>query len=286
MLAQRASTDYALKQVMKIVASGQATPAQLEYFQKHIDELTKIVKDRHAEEERKRNLVVAQKPPLQQSKANPPYQSTPTRPPNQQQGNFKSGTNGAPSFQAGPPAGQQQQRYYAPHPPIPKPRPVAVMPAPLHVLLEFAQNSTDRFLFPRNSILEYAPSGTSLLATFLIIKNASDTTADQLGEGKKTQSKKNDAKTEKVADENPNGEEQRQVYQPITIRLESVSDPSVLNIFSRVVAPVDEVRKYMIGVAEKYKRADTMELAMRLPRESRDAPTTATVTAAAGAIAT
>jgi len=178
--------------------------------------------------------------------------------------------------------GQQQQRYYAPNS-IVKPRPVAAIPAPLHVLLEFAQNTTDRFLFPRNSILEYGPGGTSLLATFLVVKNVSDTTDDQIAEGKKAQSsKKKDAKTEKVADEKKDGEEENQVYQPITIRLESASDPSVLNIFSRVVAPADEVRKYMIGVAAKCQRADTMKLAMRLPRESKDAPTTtATVTAGA-----
>src|SRR6201999_3885149 len=53
LLAQRASTDNALKQVMKIVASGQANQQELEYFQRHIDELTAIVKARQEEERRK-----------------------------------------------------------------------------------------------------------------------------------------------------------------------------------------------------------------------------------------
>lgn len=44
MLAQRASTDPELKSIMKIVATGGASPVQLEYFQRHIDELTRLSK--------------------------------------------------------------------------------------------------------------------------------------------------------------------------------------------------------------------------------------------------
>ncbi|OSS43199.1 hypothetical protein B5807_12163 [Epicoccum nigrum] len=43
MLAARAGTDPELKAVMKIVAAGQAGKEQLEFFQKHINELTEIL---------------------------------------------------------------------------------------------------------------------------------------------------------------------------------------------------------------------------------------------------
>lgn len=43
MLAARAGTDPELKAVMKIVAAGHATKAQLEFFQTHINELTEIL---------------------------------------------------------------------------------------------------------------------------------------------------------------------------------------------------------------------------------------------------
>ncbi|KAK7519074.1 uncharacterized protein IWZ02DRAFT_449427 [Phyllosticta citriasiana] len=43
MLAERANTNYKLRDVMKIVARGGATKEQLEYFQGHIDELNELL---------------------------------------------------------------------------------------------------------------------------------------------------------------------------------------------------------------------------------------------------
>ena len=55
---------------MKIVATGKATQAQLEYFQKHIDELTKLVKEQQEAEAKKRQLGVVDIYPLSKEMGN------------------------------------------------------------------------------------------------------------------------------------------------------------------------------------------------------------------------
>ena len=50
-LAERAQKDRALKDVMQIVARGAASPEQLQFFQKHINEITRIVEERKARKE-------------------------------------------------------------------------------------------------------------------------------------------------------------------------------------------------------------------------------------------
>ena len=285
MLAQRASTDYALKQVMKIVASGQANAAQLEYFQKHIDELTKIVKDRQAEEERKKGNSTLPKSVSQVSR---PMQSTPgpyqgntaKSTSNQQLGNGRPGGLVVPQPYPGTPAGQHHNRYYPP-PPV-RARPVVVPPPPLHVLLEFAQNSTDRFLFPRNSILEYSAGGMSLLASFLVVKKVDENGRPETTESKKESKKKAENGTDETNVEKPKSQLKEQ-FQPVTVRFDCPSDSNVLQVLGRVVAPVEEVQKYMIAVAQRCTRVATVELAMRLPRESKDASMLMSTT---GAIAT
>ena len=58
-------------------------------------------------------------------------------------------------------------------------------------------------------------------------------------------------------------------YQLITIRLYSPSGCYLENL-ARVVAPEDEVRRYMDHVMEIMTRAEYVLLAMRLPRPDRD----------------
>jgi hypothetical protein len=281
MLAQRASTDNALKQVMKIVASGQANQAELEYFQRHIDELTAIVKARQEEERRK----AAQ--PAQPVRMQRPVQ------------NVKPTVSTAP-FGSGKPVHHTPTQYQSPQrfgtpiaaarpspqmftPSLNQARPKPFVPTPLHVLIEFSINSTDRFLFPRNSILEFLPNG-ALLASFLVVKKPSQLLETDNSESKKpSKAKKTDEAAKSAATGDVNGtakpakktaEDKRakevvekEYYQPITIRFESPSDPGVFNVLSRVVAPVEDVRKYMIGVAERCERASFVQLALRLPKE-------------------
>ncbi|ORY19855.1 hypothetical protein BCR34DRAFT_595300 [Clohesyomyces aquaticus] len=96
MLAQRAGTDPELKAVMKIVAAGQATKEQLEFFQGHINELTQIL-------QRQKEAAARTAPPPP-----PPVVKTPTPVPQPQ-----------PQFQAPPP----RQAPQPPSQPPPQPAP-------------------------------------------------------------------------------------------------------------------------------------------------------------------
>ncbi|KAG4217751.1 hypothetical protein PC116_g33769, partial [Phytophthora cactorum] len=61
-------------------------------------------------------------------------------------------------------------------------------------------------------------------------------------------------------------------YQPVTIRIYAQS-PKHLESLARVVAPQDEVRRYMDDVIENMTRAEYVLLAMRLPRADKEEQT-------------
>jgi hypothetical protein len=286
MLAQRAQNDNALKQVMKLVAANEATPEQLTYFQGHIDELTRIVKEREAAEEQRKKALAAQQQQYPGPRA--PYQvgqgsgqngSRPYQPPHSYQ----------PPIARAAPTNPTPRPAFQPTPPRP-PRQVLV-PQPLHVLMEFSQNSTDRFLFPRNAILEYDEKRTTVLASFLVVKKASELFAADLTENKK--SKKNEKKKDKQEEQSSmpdamkidstagtkesdvktvtkSEDTDKQFYQPLTVRFEAPSEPTLLNVLEKVAAPEDQVVKYMTGVAEKAERVESSLLALRLPREPKE----------------
>ena len=98
----------------------------------------------------------------------------------------------------------------------------------------------DRFSMPRFSILEYLYGGTQVFVSFLVIRRG------------------NTAKAGKYKDT-------KSYYQPVTMRL-TTQQPRVLQPLAKVVAPPEEVRRYMDSVFDKMSRADTVYLATRLPR--------------------
>lgn len=108
------------------------------------------------------------------------------------------------------------------------------------IVFEFAGGTGDRYLFPKFSILEYQPGATSLLASFLIVRKGSKS---EYG-----------------------GNPALDYYQPVTIRIQSNSGRHLENL-ARVVAPQDEVRRYMDDVMDNMTRAEYVLLAMRLPRD-------------------
>ncbi len=113
------------------------------------------------------------------------------------------------------------------------------------VVFEFASGSGDRFLFPKFSILEYLPSmnGQQVIASFLIVRKGS---ISEYG-----------------------GDPDLDYYQPITIRL-LASNHRHLELLAKVVAPVDEVRRYMDDIMNNMTRAEYVLLAMRLPRKDNE----------------
>ncbi|KAI0409804.1 hypothetical protein F4802DRAFT_2328 [Xylaria palmicola] len=111
------------------------------------------------------------------------------------------------------------------------------------VVLEFAGGTGDRYLFPKYSILEFSADGTEVIASFLIVRKGS-----KLEYG---------------------GDPALDYYQPVTLRLHA-NAPKVLETLARVVAPQDEVQRYMDDVMEHMTRAEYVLLAMRLPRAGKE----------------
>ena len=233
MLATRAASDPGLKTLMKVVASGKADPAQLREFQDHIDELNAILKSRPS----------PPMPPCDHNYPEPPR-------PGQESGSQPSGA---------PPNRPGTAATYVP--PIPAPAAVKVEPSPqAHpitapppipkgytvskpdvnaIVFDFG-GSGDRFSFPRFSILEYLYSGTQVVVSFLVIRSGGVAAS---GRYKGT----------------------KNFYQPVTMRL-TTPYPKVLAPLARIVAPQDEVRRYMDSVFDKMSPADTVYLVTRLPR--------------------
>ncbi|KAF2972776.1 hypothetical protein GQX73_g849 [Xylaria multiplex] len=121
--------------------------------------------------------------------------------------------------------------------------PPATKPEIAAIVLEFSGGTGDRYLFPKYSILEFSAEGTQVVASFLIVRRGS-----KLEYG---------------------GDRTLDYYQPVTLRLHSHS-PKVLENLARVVAPQDDVQRYMDDVMENMTRAEYVLLAMRLPRVERE----------------
>lgn len=136
-----------------------------------------------------------------------------------------------------PPAPQQALRSKGP-PPVVKPDVSAVV-------FEFAGGNGDRYLFPKYSIVEHVqtPSGPQVIASFLIVRKGS---ISEYG-----------------------GDPKLDYYQPVTVRI-SATQPRHLEYFSRVVAPPEEVKRYMEDVMDNMTRAEYVLLAWRLPKPDKE----------------
>ncbi|KAH7273353.1 hypothetical protein B0J15DRAFT_98221 [Fusarium solani] len=312
LLAQKASGDAELRDLMKRVAVGQAKEGELAHFQKIIDQLNAEYRSRGGQQGPSADrllvdgrtvkyfavevrtildIVLASNPNQKSSELRPPQGSDPLvvllvkaaleehrtrdmirriadgRPgftdatdlkdildrlhremraaprPSPAPSQVRQHTpNGVPNGQPRAPTPQtvaqpnpQALRSKGP-PPAPKPDVTAVV---------FDFGSGDRYLFPKFSILEYppTPSGQQVVASFLIVRKGS---TSEYG-----------------------GDPKLDYYQPVTIRIFTQSGRHLENL-ARVVAPQDEVRRYMDDVMDNMTRAEYVLLAMRLPRADRD----------------
>ncbi|ORY70322.1 uncharacterized protein BCR38DRAFT_405938 [Pseudomassariella vexata] len=111
------------------------------------------------------------------------------------------------------------------------------------IVLEFLGGTGDRYMFPKYSILEYQAGGTQVLASFLIVRKGSKS---KYG-----------------------GDPTMDYYQPVTIRVSSQAGKHLENL-ARVVAPQDEVKRYMDDIMDNMTRAEYILLAMRLPRSDQN----------------
>lgn len=111
------------------------------------------------------------------------------------------------------------------------------------IVLEFPGGTGDRYLFPKYSMLEYQPGASQVLASFLLVRKGSKS---EYG-----------------------GDPALDYYQPMTIRVSSPSGKHLEQI-ARVVAPQDEVKRYMDDIMDNMTRAEYILLAMRLPRPDKE----------------
>lgn len=157
-----------------------------------------------------------------------------------------SRANGTPNGQSQSPAVPQFHTTPAPQQALrSKGPPPAVKPDVASVVFEFSGGNGDRYLFPKFSIVEQVqtPLGPQVIASFLIVRKGS---TSEYG-----------------------GDPKLDYYQPVTIRISS-TQPRHLEYFSRVVAPLDEVKRYMDTIMDNMTRAEYVLLAMRLPKPERE----------------
>ncbi|GKU15226.1 unnamed protein product [Fusarium langsethiae] len=310
LLAQKASGDAELRDLMKRVAVGQAKDGELAHFQKIIDQLSaeyrrtggqqgpsadrllvdgRTVQYFATEVRTILDIVLASNPNQKSSDLRPPHGSDPlvvqlvktaledqkardmirriaeNRPGftdsidlkeilDRLHRDMKSAPQASPALvqirqQApnGMPNGHAKAQPTASSPNPQALRSKGPPPAPKQdvtaVVLDFG--SGDRYLFPKFSILEYLPtaSGQQVVASFLIVRKGS---TSEYG-----------------------GDPKLDYYQPVTIRLFAQTGRQLENL-ARVVAPQDEVRRYMDDVMDNMTRAEYVLLAMRLPKTSPD----------------
>ncbi|KAL8682622.1 MAG: hypothetical protein Q9186_001309 [Xanthomendoza sp. 1 TL-2023] len=243
MLATRAATDHNLKALMKVVASGHASQEQLRDFQNHIDELNNLIKGQKGPEgpaPDQSSSLPSRASPTQQPQTYPaalnpsPLPQTPVHVSSTPYNNLPHASS---HIKAEPPTPTPQFSHLAP-----PAKPVSPKPDVVSIVFDLGPNG-DRFTFPRFSILEFLPGRTQVIASFLVIRKGSA------------------AATAAPGDYNKN----LTYYEPVTIRL-SVANPKILEPLTRVVAPPEEVKKYMNGVFDKMSPAKPAFLVTRLPR--------------------
>ena len=211
LLATKASTDPGLKALMRTVAGGNATQEELKIFQQHIDELTpqsNAIKARYAEEDRQAALRWHQE---QQERRRLQL----LQPQSQPQGHFNLPSGHPPAITH----------------PLVKSRSVhatSVVPKIVNysaIVFEFIQSDHgDRFLFPRNSILEFRDNGCTVLVSFLILKTVKNANFSNI-----------------------------EYYEPVTVYFRSQS-AKMLEHLQRIVADPETVRTYMKEVMVKRQK--------------------------------
>lgn len=150
-LAQRASADPRLKELMKIVALGTASETQLKEFQRHIDELNTMVKAKGNGQQ------------VQQPKSSP----ISSVPPNSSRATYQSAWT--PSHSTPVKQEPLSQYYSQPSPYIKSKAPVAPKPETTAIVFDIATGNGDRYLIPRKSILEYRDANREVVVSFFTI---------------------------------------------------------------------------------------------------------------------
>ncbi|KAI9834600.1 MAG: hypothetical protein M1826_000002 [Phylliscum demangeonii] len=265
-LANRAATDNSLKELMKVVASGGASPEQLRVFQCYIDDVTASARatwpapaPAESADSPLATGASGGRPPLTASGTPTPNQPTPAMPrPELGSAPSRSAPENPPSYSRRGPAGTEAASR-TPYSARPQPGPDPISPianAPLKttaVVFAFSAGSGDRYLFPKHSILEFMSQGTHVVASFLVLRPAGDRSEPSPPSSSSSSSR---ARYYDPA---------LDYYQPVTVQL-SASSAKVLDPLAKVVASPAQARAYMTEVMANTARAEESCLVLRLPR--------------------
>jgi len=249
--------DPALKSLMKIVASGSATPGQLREFQTHIDELNAIVQRQRFGASMSNNMFGTPGGP-------PRFSQTPgsgmMRP---------SPSGGTPLFSSPKPG--SATNFITPAKTSKASSSMATKSNIIGLAIEFVGSNGDRYHFPRHSILEFAPTAVCIVASFLVVKKIPPATGKRgsgaAAIGTPAKGKDKDTKAEGMVSD---GDRYKDAFhQPVTMRI-IAEKATTLQEISRTVSSYEEAKRHMDDIMSRTKRADDVILAMRLPVQSNN----------------
>ncbi|KAI9807857.1 MAG: hypothetical protein M1825_005163 [Sarcosagium campestre] len=250
MLATRATTDASLKRLMRVVASGKASRAELQVFQTYINEFTMRLQSHEKEKARvagdssgnvrhssaacQDGAAISSAATLTRTGPQPDASSHLNR-------ILKPGSSSASAIKSEPVPTSLTPPTHTAGPSRQKVASSASKQDISAVLLDFSAGSGDRFLFPKYSILDFLPGGTQVIVSFLIVRKGSS----------------GDAK---------HYDPELDYYQPVNMRI-SAAHAKILEPLARVVENQTEVKRYMNDIMDNLTRAEYVHVAMRLPRD-------------------
>lgn len=240
MLAARASTDIRLKELMKVVATSQASPDQLKEFQGHIDEFNTIVKRQEVERiEKQKQQEAASNTPEVKAVQVP---AAPTPGPSI---NSNATAASRPSV-PGPTA--------PPYTSYPQPRPEPIIK---HIVVEFhGEGATqDRWLFPEHAVLDIKYGDVEMICSFFVERKGSDIISSLSG-----------GSTEEATVLQSKWKAEQDYYQPISM-LVRANQHRTIETIARAAKVLPEVQEYMRDVIKNKVLASQEYLVHQLPRE-------------------
>ena len=243
MLAQRASSDSHLKELMKVVATSKASPEQLKEFQKHIDEFNAIVKKQEAERKGLEATTTTKADPLVViPQTDGPSEVKPIQAPSAAQTPIP--TVSTPPIRPPAPA--------ASFPPPPRPEPIIK-----HIVIEFHGEgaSVDRWIFPPCAALDIKYGGLEMLASFLVERKGSEIIASMVGDS-----------PEETAALQSKWKPSTDYHQAVTI-LVRANQHRTIETIARAAKTLPEVQEHMKKVLKEQVRAPQEYLVHQLPRD-------------------
>ncbi|KAK9496114.1 hypothetical protein V1508DRAFT_458840 [Lipomyces doorenjongii] len=122
------------------------------------------------------------------------------------------------------------------------------------LVFEFKENPTDRFLFPKESLVKLFPNGTVSATILLLAEEIVDTPANVEATPRPDKKETKKKKSEEPAETDiPSRQRDPKYYTPLNITFYGIPR-KLQDVFIRAVHPRDEVMKYLQEMSTKLKR--------------------------------